>query len=118
TDSISMSTYREKLIENEVSLQTQEAIVEMVLSTNKELSNEVTAYKDARNLVDKLLKEDWYDYPEHEQLAEGVTQEDIEEARNKVASLSDDFTEKELLLNNVNYAEYLLNEITDVGSHQ
>ncbi|KAB7707428.1 hypothetical protein F9802_06660 [Bacillus aerolatus] len=110
-DSISMKRYREEVIKQQDSLNTRADISKLVAAVNVELKDKVDAYKKAREAVDGLYKEDWYDYEESEErLKEGLTQEEIDAARALVQSLSSEFTEKEHLEYRVDYADYLFNK--------
>ncbi|WP_309089179.1 S-layer homology domain-containing protein [Domibacillus sp.] len=106
-DSLSMNTYKQRLIEQEAVLQTAAAIEEMVLSVNEELKDKVELLKTAQQKVESLYKEDRHDYPYEEQLREDITLAEITEARAVVEALSDEFTEKHNLTYEIDDAERL-----------
>ena len=93
-DSVSRKAYYDQLVQNKESLQTAEAIKNMVIDVNSTLKEEVDAYKNTRKLIDGLFKEDRYDYDAEDQLREGITQKEIDGAMDAVQSLSDQFSEK------------------------
>lgn len=108
SDSVSIAAYKEQFIQNGDSLQTSQAIIEMVESVDTELKPKVEAYKAAREAVNALYKEDRYDYPREEWLLEEITLEDIEAAAAKVAEMDEAFTEKRGLTYEVEEAKVSL----------
>ncbi|KXH84028.1 S-layer homology domain-containing protein [Sporosarcina sp. HYO08] len=107
-DSVSVKAYKDELLKNKSSLQTYEAVKEMVIRINEDLKEKVDAYKKVRELTEALYKEDRYDYPQDERLREGVTQQQIDEALKAVNALSNEFVEKQWLKWDVDHAQYLL----------
>ncbi|WP_050183321.1 S-layer homology domain-containing protein [Domibacillus robiginosus] len=104
-DSLSMKTYKERLIAEKANLQTAEAIKAMVVAVNEELKAKVDTFKTANEKVSALYKEDRYSYSYEEQLREGVTLAQMEEALAAVEALSDEFQEKSRLKEDVVHAQ-------------
>ncbi|SES04227.1 FIVAR domain-containing protein [Psychrobacillus sp. OK032] len=108
SDSVSAAQYRKELVNDKESLKTAEAITQMVNNVNVSLKDRVDKYKKAREKVNNLFKEDRHQYRWYNQLGENVTEQAIAEARVAIEAMDEEFLEKNRLINDVNFAEYLL----------
>lgn len=108
SDSVSMEAYKQQFIQHADSLQTKQAILDMIESVDAEIKTKVDVYKAAREAVNALYKEDRYDYPREESLLDETKLEDIEAAAAKVAEVDEAFTEKQRLTYEVEEAKIIL----------
>ncbi|WP_147300754.1 hypothetical protein [Sporosarcina sp. BI001-red] len=93
-DSLSMATYREELLKNELSVTTAEEYKRIIAKVDLQLKDKVAIYVKADKQVTGLFKDDFYQYDEGNQLKPETTQQDIDTARLAVNQVSDEFTEK------------------------
>ena len=107
-DSVSMKRYREEILKQKDSLNSYASFKKLVEEVNSELKARVGIYKQAREAVDGLYKEDRYDYEGVEQLKEGLAQTNIDQAKLAVEKIDAAFKEKEWLTHDIEEAQYLL----------
>lgn len=105
-DSLSLQRYIEEIKKQGDSLDSLEKVKEMVIVVNEELKVQLVELKEAQAAVNGLFREDKYDYPENDRLRPGLTQADIDKARNIVNQLKTQFNEKQFLLTQIDSAQY------------
>lgn len=107
-DSLSMGKYKQELVENKLNLQTAKAIIEMIDKVNLELKDKTTSYEEVKRIVDSLFRYNSYLYPYEEQLRDGVTLKEIQDALKAIEKLDTGLKEeKESLKFKVREALYL-----------
>ncbi|WOV84745.1 hypothetical protein PGH26_02125 [Sporosarcina jeotgali] len=94
SDSLSMATYRQELLRNELSITTAIDFKRIIAKVDLQLKDKVVTYIKADKQVTDLFKDDFYQYDEGNQLKPETTQRDIDTARLAVNQVSDEFTEK------------------------
>lgn len=106
TNSVSMKGYQTAIATSKLS--TIDDLKTLIQAVDDSIKDKVLPYKQANALVEALFKEDRYDYEWQNQLAENITEQQINAAIDAVNKMSDEFTEKSRLLYETENAQNLL----------
>lgn len=107
--SILFNEYVKRIKENPVS--NAQELKDIINQVDEEYADLVKQYKETYDVVYSLYKDVYYwEFDESEQLADGITQEQINAAKEAVELLPNELEEKQRLLSDVNRAQRLFNQ--------